>query len=63
MAFSTNDGNARTYPVSYYREFLEYVNCTYAGCFWHPLPRDLAIFVTACAAANDHSGGRVLAGQ
>jgi len=33
---------ARTFPASYYRDFLGYVSSRYAGAYWQPLPRDLA---------------------
>jgi hypothetical protein len=32
------------YPVSYYKEFLEYVKARYGGQFWHVLPREMASF-------------------
>ena len=30
------------YPVSYYTEFLEYLQSRYAGKYWNPLPREMA---------------------
>lgn len=41
-----NHGNNRSgreeYPVEYYSEFLEYVQKTYGGTYYHVLPKDLA---------------------
>jgi glycosyltransferase involved in cell wall biosynthesis len=35
----------RTYPVTYYRGFLEHIRSRYNDAFWQPLPRELAHFV------------------
>jgi glycosyltransferase involved in cell wall biosynthesis len=35
----------RTYPLAYYRQFLEHVSRRYGDSFWQPLPRELAEFV------------------
>ena len=32
------------YPVSYYRDFLNFVKSNYEGQYWHALPRDVARF-------------------
>lgn len=34
-----------TYPVRFYREFLDYVRSSYGSCYWNALPRDVAAFV------------------
>ena len=39
----------RLYPVSYYREFLEYIRTRYAGEYWQPLPREMAAYVSTFA--------------
>jgi hypothetical protein len=32
------------YPVTYYKEFLEYTNNKYRDQYWHALPREMAEF-------------------
>jgi hypothetical protein len=41
------DGNGSLYefPASQYQDLLEYVKSTYAGRYWHALPREVARFV------------------
>jgi uncharacterized protein len=34
-----------TFPASRYEDFLGYIKSTYAGQYWHPLPREIAEFV------------------
>jgi hypothetical protein len=43
MSF-TDSEDARTYPVSFYRQLLEYASSRYGGRFWQPLPKELAAF-------------------
>jgi len=50
------DGQKRAideYPAAYYREFLEHVKTTYAGQYWHALPRDVARYVSDWRAKQD----------
>jgi peptidoglycan/xylan/chitin deacetylase (PgdA/CDA1 family) len=44
MIFDGGRQNSAKYPADYYREFLEHVKTTYAGQYWHVLPRELAAF-------------------
>lgn len=41
MSFGAVAGSGE-YPVSHYRELLEYLQRKYGGRFWHALPRDVA---------------------
>jgi glycosyltransferase involved in cell wall biosynthesis len=45
LRFSDECPTARTFPVEYYRQFLEYARQRYGGVMWQPLARDLARFV------------------
>ena len=45
MAFEASLGRAWQYPVSLYRDILEYVRSQYSGAFWHGTPREAAAFV------------------
>ncbi len=40
--FSEDGNSSSQYPSAILREFMEYVQQTYAGKFWNPLARDLA---------------------
>jgi hypothetical protein len=46
MLFNGCKPGIETYPVDYYRAFLEYVKSTYEGQYWHALPRDVASYVS-----------------
>lgn len=45
------------YPVRYYEEFLEHVRTTYAGQYWHVLPRELARFWRGQYPLSPEPGG------
>lgn len=45
MMFDGGTQGRERYPAEYYREFLEHVKTTYAGQYWHALPRDVARYV------------------
>ena len=49
MVFPGGQGGARNYPAEHYREFLEYVTQSYSGQFWHPLPKEMAAYVSGMA--------------
>lgn len=40
--FGTQKPDANGYPCSFYSELLEYISKTYAGQYWHALPREVA---------------------
>jgi len=44
MNFESTQCSSEEYPVSYYSEFLEYINRNYEGQYWHALPREMAQF-------------------
>ena len=44
MNFKGNKIKREEYPVEYYEKFLQYIKCTYEGCYWHILPKDMARF-------------------
>ncbi len=44
MQFADEKPKLETYPVSLYQDFLEYIRQTYAGEYWHVLPREAAKF-------------------
>jgi predicted glycosyltransferase/peptidoglycan/xylan/chitin deacetylase (PgdA/CDA1 family) len=44
MNFEGTPNSFEEYPVSYYSDFLEYIQSRYAGRYWHVLPRDMARF-------------------
>jgi glycosyltransferase involved in cell wall biosynthesis len=46
MRFEGEAASPHTYPVDFYRQFLEYARRKYKDAFWQPLPRELADFVT-----------------
>ncbi|MFO1497468.1 MAG: DUF354 domain-containing protein [Verrucomicrobiota bacterium] len=49
MVFSGSCPPDCSYPVRYYREFLEYIVHRYKGQFWQPLPREMAAYVNGMA--------------
>jgi hypothetical protein len=42
MSFNGSAPGADEYPAELYRDFLEYVATTYAGDYWHALPKQVA---------------------
>jgi glycosyltransferase involved in cell wall biosynthesis len=46
LAFDSVRNTSQEFPVEYYREFLKYVRAQYKDLFWHPLPREMAEYVT-----------------
>lgn len=44
MNFENRPAGLREYPVDYYAAFLEWLRDTYAGQYWHALPRDVGRF-------------------
>lgn len=44
MAFGGGDRSIDQYPVTYYTDFLKYIQTEYKGRYWHPLPQELAEF-------------------
>lgn len=46
LRFDGEPASPRTYPVRYYREFLDYVRTRYEGQYWQALPREVADFTT-----------------
>lgn len=50
MSFPGGKPAAHVYPAEFYREFLDYVAGQYAGQFWQPLPREVAVYVRRTAA-------------
>jgi hypothetical protein len=55
MDFSGKGKNIGEYPVSFYREFLNYVDSKYKGKYWNPLPKDIVRF---WKSRVPHSSGR-----
>ena len=45
MSFDTSRQTSTQYPVTLYREFLNYVKTKYAGEYWHVLPKQVASYV------------------
>lgn len=45
MSFDENKPGLQEYPADYYLEFLDYVNHSYQGQYWHVLPKDIAFFI------------------
>jgi peptidoglycan/xylan/chitin deacetylase (PgdA/CDA1 family) len=52
VIFDGDEQSSIKYPSDYYREFLEYVKTTYAGQYWHALPKDVARYVSAWKASQ-----------
>ena len=44
MCFNKNDLRYDTYPVDYYREFLEHIRSEYRNLFWHETPENVALY-------------------
>jgi hypothetical protein len=44
IEFDLEYGGRETFPIKYYRDFLEYINQRYANLYWNPLPKELAEF-------------------
>lgn len=44
MRFGDEKGHMELYPVSFYKDLLDYIEKKYAGKYWHALPREVAIF-------------------
>lgn len=44
MRFDDERPSARTYPASFYSDFLAYIREKYSGQYWQPLPREVAKF-------------------
>ena len=44
MNFNGSKCGNEEYPIQYYRDFLAHVRSSYAGQYWHVLPRELARF-------------------
>lgn len=44
MNFDRSKPGFEEYPVDYYLQFLNYVEITYDGQYWHALPREIASF-------------------
>src|SRR6266513_6410412 len=45
MSFNGSPQTTTEYPVTLYREFLNYVKTRYAGEYWHVLPKQVASYV------------------
>ena len=45
MAMRESDSSTQTYPISLYKELLEYIRSKYEETYWHALPKDLARLV------------------
>ncbi len=46
LQFDGESGSSSTYPVAYYREFLEQLKKQHAGKYWQALPKDVAQYVS-----------------
>lgn len=44
LQFPGDAPSPRTFPSSYYAEFLQHIRNTYGDTYWHPLPRQMAEF-------------------
>lgn len=47
MTFDGLRPGSEEYPAAFYREFLEHVRTVYGGCYWHALPREVAMYCRA----------------
>jgi glycosyltransferase involved in cell wall biosynthesis len=45
IRFEGESTSPQTYPVSFYKELLQYATERYGGSIWQPRPRELAVFV------------------
>jgi glycosyltransferase involved in cell wall biosynthesis len=52
MSFDGSPQTTTEYPVALYHEFLSYVKTTYAGQYWHALPKEVAKHVTQIHASE-----------
>jgi predicted glycosyltransferase len=52
MGFDGAAPSMEEYPVGHYLDFLNYIQTRYAGQYWHVLPREMARFWRATAAAK-----------
>ncbi len=52
LAFGNVRNASQEFPVQYYRDFLEYVRAEYQGQFWHPLPREMANYISGFKPAR-----------
>jgi glycosyltransferase involved in cell wall biosynthesis len=53
MAFDGSSQSTTRYPVSLYKEFLTYVKTTYAGQYWHALPKQVARYVRPTGESDE----------
>jgi hypothetical protein len=44
MNFGSGKPSCEEYPAEYYAEFLDYIKTNYNGCYWHVLPKEIAVF-------------------
>jgi len=44
MNFGNTKFTIEEYPMTFYKEFLEYIKNKYEGQYWHPLPKEMARF-------------------
>ena len=44
MNFGQGKIGLEEYPVSYYKELLEYIKNRYKGQYWHVLPKEMAMY-------------------
>jgi hypothetical protein len=52
--FDDTEGSDRRYPVSRYRDLLEYIRDRYSGDFWHALPREMADYCLELKPQRPH---------
>jgi hypothetical protein len=53
MNFSSSGTAPNTYPASFYSEFLRHVSETYAGKYWHALPKQIANYIAPSNVSNE----------
>lgn len=53
MNFSASENSSITYPASFYEEFLRHLSESYAGKYWHALPREVANYIAAMNHGNE----------
>src|SRR6516162_1846748 len=59
VRFNGDSPSALTYPARFYEQFLEYALNKYKGCFWQPLPREVAAFVAVHRVALPSKSRRI----
>jgi glycosyltransferase involved in cell wall biosynthesis len=59
ISFDGSGQTATKYPVELYRQFLTYVKTKYAGDYWQPLPREVAVMVRQSKDAVGVNGDRL----